>query len=314
MNALLLAALLASTVSVEKRQESDGTHTLAHEIILAAPPEEVWTAIANAEGWKSWATPVAWAPAPDVIETSYSPTAKPGDASTIRQQVLARLPGRVMVFRTVKAPERFPDFDTYSKVVSLFELEPAGEGRTRLRLTGTGYADTEAGRRLLRFFEKGNAVSLEALAKRFGGPAAVGLRKELEPLGFLAGHCWRGEIDASKSQDTHCFEPVYGGRHLRDRHEVEGPNGVYRGETLYSWNGSQIEYAYWNSDGGVSRGNMSPKPHGLDFGNETYRGPEGKTIRISTLSRKVGENSYETVSRSSAQPAGQRVVRYVRID
>jgi uncharacterized protein YndB with AHSA1/START domain len=315
MNAFLLAALLAAAVSVEKKQESDGSHTLEHETVIDAPIDEVWAAVSSAEGWKSWATPVAWAPSPDVIETSYSPTAQPGDPSTIRQTVLLRVPRRLMVFRTTKAPERFPDFETYSKVVSLFELELAGEKRTRVRLTGTGYADTEAGRRLLSFFEKGNAVSLEALAKRFGGgssPAA--LRKELEPLAFLVGHCWRAPISPGDAQDTHCFESALGGQHIRDRHEVRGSRGVYSGETLYSWNGSRVEYTYWNSVGGVSRGTMTATPGILDFGNETYRGRDGKQVRISTFWRKVGEDAYETVSRSSNSPTGQRVVRYVRID
>lgn len=176
MKTLLMALLVAAAtpapasepVTVAQRQEADGSHTLVHEVVVNAPVGEVWAAISSADGWKTWAAPVAWVPegAPDVIETSYSPDARPGDPSTIKQQIVARIPGRLMVFRTVKAPAAFPDLDTYSKVTSLFELEAAGEGRTRVRLTGTGYADTPAGRRLLGFFEKGNSTSLQWLRTR----------------------------------------------------------------------------------------------------------------------------------------------------
>lgn len=56
-------------------------------------------------------------------------------------------------------------------MVTFFELEAAGAGRTRVRLTGTGYADTEAGRALLGFFRAGNRISLERLRDRFArGP------------------------------------------------------------------------------------------------------------------------------------------------
>ena len=171
--ALLLALptpIAADPVAVSKRQQSDGSHVLVHELIVDAPVASVWAAISTAEGWKGWAATVAWVPAdaPQIIETSYSADARPGDPSTIRQEVLARVPEVLIVFRTVKAPARFPDFDTYSKVTSVLQLEPAGEGRTKVRLTGAGYADTEAGRRLLGFFEKGNVTALEALRSRFG--------------------------------------------------------------------------------------------------------------------------------------------------
>ncbi len=77
----------------------------------------------------------------------------------------------LLVFRTVKAPAGFPDFDTYSKVTSVLQLEPVGTKRTRVRLIGAGYADTPAGRRLLAFFEKGNSTSLDWLRTRFrSGP------------------------------------------------------------------------------------------------------------------------------------------------
>lgn len=315
--ALLLGLAAASpSLAATRERAPDGSHLLTNEAVVDAAPAEVWAAISTAEGWKSWAVPIAWAPAGDMIETSYAATARPGDPSTIRQQVLLRVPARLMVFRTVKAPAGFPDFDTYAKVVSAFELEPAGEGRTRVRLTGTGYADSDAGRRLLGFFERGNQVSLDALKARFAKIApAPPLRAELEPLRFLLGHCWRGEFK-SGAVDRHCFESAYGGQHVRDRHEVIGPAAPYRGETLYSWDGAakRVGYTYWSSTGGVSRGTMAATPEGLDFGDETYIGANGRKMTISTTWRKVGADSYETVSRSGADPTGSRVVRYTRVD
>lgn len=151
-----------------------------------------------------------------------------------------------------------------------------------------------------------------------GAAAQPPLRAELEPMRFLVGHCWRGTRDGGK-QDVHCFEPVFDGQHIRDRHEVTGAagaDGVYRGETLYSWNGvsRRIEYVYWNSLGGVSRGAMVPKPGLFDFGGETYEAAAGRTISISTEWRGITEKSYEAVTTSSADPAGGRVVRFTRTD
>jgi hypothetical protein len=283
--------------------------------VVDAPPGRVWPVVSTAEGWKSWAVPVAWDPSPDVIETSYSTAAAPGDPSTIRQQILLRLPGRMMVFRTIKAPAGFPDFETYSKVLNALELEPVGETRTRIRLTATNYPDSEAGRRLLAFFERGNAQTMESLKARFATSAPEPLRSELEPLRFLLGHCWRGEFK-DKSVDTHCFEGAYGGRHVRDRHEVTGTGAPYRGETLYSWDGAakRVAFTYWNSEGGVSRGTMAATSEGLDFGDQSYTGSDGRKTTISTLWRKVGADAYEAVSRSGEGPTGSRVVRYRRVD
>jgi hypothetical protein len=144
------------------------------------------------------------------------------------------------------------------------------------------------------------------------------LRQEIAPLGFLVGHCWRGKFEARAENDTHCFDSIYGGQHVRDRHEVKNAKGevVYAGETLYSWNGKtrRMEYTYVSSDGAVSHGSLEPKDGALDFGDETYHGPDGKELKISTLLRKAGEAAYETVSRSAANPTGQRVVRYQRVD
>lgn len=173
--ALLALALVAApataseAVQIEERREADGTHTMVHEITVPAAPAEVWQAISTAEGWRGWAAPVARmvAGVPDLLETSYDPAAAPGGPTTIRQLFLVRVPERKLVFRTVKGPDGFKHFDRFSKVTSSFELAPAGAGRTRVRLSGAGYADDAAGRELIGFFRTGNRVSLEMLRTRF---------------------------------------------------------------------------------------------------------------------------------------------------
>lgn len=155
-------------VEVATRTEADGTVTLTHSALVAAPVAEVWTAVSTPEGWTTWAVPLArWAEGEsDILETSYNPTELAGGPGAIWQQFVARIPGRLLVFRTIKTPDDFPYGDEYRKVTSIFELTPEGEG-TRVRLTSTGYPDSEGGRALAGFFAKGDAATLESLQRRF---------------------------------------------------------------------------------------------------------------------------------------------------
>jgi len=161
-------AVAAQSVEVETRVESDGSSTMVHTALVEAPPKEVWHAISTAEGWMTWAVPIAWISSVDgdVLETSYDPADSPGSPSTIQHRFLVRIPEKMLAFRTIKAPEGFPHWTTYQEVTSVFELEPAGDG-TLVRLTSTGYPDTAAGRELVAFFERGNAETLEDLHKSF---------------------------------------------------------------------------------------------------------------------------------------------------
>ena len=157
---------VAAEISQSTSVNADGSHTLVHEVVVAAPAAEVWRAISTAEGWTGWAVPVAWWDG-DLLETSYTAGAVRGDPSTIQQRIAAVVPERLIVFRTIKAPQGFPHFDTFRRVTHLIELEPEGENRTRVRLTTAGYADTEAGRQLAAFFREGNRITLERLRDRF---------------------------------------------------------------------------------------------------------------------------------------------------
>jgi len=169
MNGTVRYERVADAVAVDERRALDGTLMLVHEAVVDAPVAEVWEAIATADGWRTWAVPVAWSfpDQPDIIETSYDPAARPSGPQTIRQRILARIPGRMIAFRTVKAPEGFPHFDIFGRTTGMFELEPAGERRTRVRVTGAGYPDSEAGRELIGFFRDGNRITLERLQRRF---------------------------------------------------------------------------------------------------------------------------------------------------
>lgn len=159
-----------AAVSISATTAADRTQVLVHEVVVSAAVAEVWEAVSTAQGWTTWAVPIAWQQG-EFLETAYSTTAQPGDPSTIRQQILDREPGRRLVFRTVKAPEGFPNFEAYRQVVSTIELEPLGEARTRVRLTSAGYPDSEAGRELIGFFREGNRSTLEQLRERFvSGP------------------------------------------------------------------------------------------------------------------------------------------------
>lgn len=151
-----------------------------------------------------------------------------------------------------------------------------------------------------------------AVAQPAVPPPTVNLTEPFAGMQFLLGHCWQGRFDDGKF-DTHCFEPVYSGRLIRDRHEV---TGGYAGETIYNWNAAEnrAEYTYWNVSGGVSRGTMRERGGVLDFGDEVYTSRDGRETRIATTWRRVGDNAYEARITSSADPTGSRVVRYTRLD
>ncbi len=158
-------------VTISETRSLDGSLMLVHEAMVEASLAEVWDAIATPEGWRGWAVPVAWETEAGILETSYDPRASPGDPSTIRHMVIASVPGRLMAFRTVKAPQGFPHFDTFARTTAMFELEPEGEAHTRVRIVNSGYPDDDAGRQLIGFFREGNRITLDRLRRRFSdGP------------------------------------------------------------------------------------------------------------------------------------------------
>ncbi|MEM8817782.1 MAG: hypothetical protein AAGE85_18360, partial [Pseudomonadota bacterium] len=144
------------------------------------------------------------------------------------------------------------------------------------------------------------AISLALALAMTGANAETndGLRSELQPLQFLIGACWAGQFPDGARTDVHCYESVFEGMHLRDRHAVTGGATTYRGETVYSWSGDRqtIAYVYWNSYGGVSTGTATPDSGKIAFPDESYTGPNGATITISSSWENITADGYDSIS------------------
>jgi hypothetical protein len=107
------------------------------------------------------------------------------------------------------------------------------------------------------------------------------------------GHCWSGPAPGGKAIDTHCFESAYGGQHVRDRHEVKvDGKTVYAGESVYSVEGKDVTFTYWNSIGGVGRGKAIANGSELQFSGDIHATPDAPNEHFTATWLKV-DGGYE---------------------
>ncbi|WP_229506441.1 hypothetical protein [Massilia sp. BJB1822] len=135
------------------------------------------------------------------------------------------------------------------------------------------------------------AVPLAGLAAEVPAAAA-----RLAPLAFLAGHCWRGDMPGGKANDTHCFEWLYGGHYLRDRHVVRAPGRPdYEGETLYFYDHGrqQIAYIYYENAGGIGRGLALGEGERLVFPEAEFVSASGSKLVYRATWQRIGDAAYE---------------------
>ena len=149
--------------------EPGGARVLQLSIVVNAPPRAVWEAFTTSEGFRTWAVPVAWVDfrVGGVMESSYQPTARAGDAENIKNQIVSYVPGRLLSIRNIQTPSGLKHRELFGQVVQTIEFEDVGAGRTRVTMTGVGWGAGEGFDYLYRHFEWGNAYSLAELRKRF---------------------------------------------------------------------------------------------------------------------------------------------------
>lgn len=146
--------------------------------------------------------------------------------------------------------------------------------------------------------------------------AAPAADNPLQPLDFLVGHCWAGDFPKGMGRDTHCFEPMYDGKFVRDRHVLHGKQGDYRGETIYGYDAAkkQIVYWYFSSDGDIDSSAVLPVADGFDFPERHLTQPQDVVMR--TRWKRTGPDRYESHNeRKGADGAWttEWKVEYVRV-
>ncbi len=131
----------------------------------------------------------------------------------------------------------------------------------------------------------------------------------------FVGACWRAQFSATVS-DTHCFEAMYGGAHVRDSHEVkDGGKVVYAGETVFSVEGPDVVFTYVNSTGGIGRGKVSRAGDILKFAGSMRGSPDKPPQPIDSEWRLVDDDHYEVRSlvKSPSDPTGAPL-RFTRVE
>ncbi|HZX91089.1 MAG TPA: hypothetical protein VFE67_10625 [Rudaea sp.] len=154
-------------------------------------------------------------------------------------------------------------------------------------------------------------------AVSLGADPTAAAKDLLQPLQFLVGHCWAGDLPREMGRDTHCFEAMYGSHFIRDKHVVHGKNPDYLGETVYAFDPKQqhIVFWYWSSDGDMDSGSVEPVADGLNFPERHLTQPKDLTMR--THWKRIGEDRYEALNERRTGDGPWQVewkVEYVRVD
>jgi uncharacterized protein YndB with AHSA1/START domain len=165
-----VAAPPVPDVETTSHRAADGRRATQHRVVVPAARDDVWAAFATSEGFQRWAVPVANVDlrVGGVIESTYSVDGRIGAPGNIKNEIVALIPGRLMVFRNVQAPPGAPfDVPAFQTIQTFVELEALGPTETRVTLTGVGYGEGAAYDGVYKHFEWGNAWSLGKLRESF---------------------------------------------------------------------------------------------------------------------------------------------------
>ena len=166
VRAVLLVSLLALLPGAGRAEEDN---PLVHEGVVPGALDQVWAAFTTRAGLESWMVAQAEI---DLriggrLKTQYNPAGSVDDAKAIENTILSYEPRRMLSFRVTQAPQGFPFPNAIRKMWTVVYFEAQGEKATRVREVCLGFSDDDESRKMREFFNRGNAITLERLQKRF---------------------------------------------------------------------------------------------------------------------------------------------------
>jgi hypothetical protein len=140
---------------------------------------------------------------------------------------------------------------------------------------------------------KAAALALSMIATPLAAADAESTGDGLAPLAWLAGSCWTGTFADGKTRDVVCYEWMLDGKFLRSRHRVVDGEGPYSGETILARNPTTgaLEFYYFNSAGGIVRGEIEPAAEGLRFPREIVE-IRGERFELRSVWSRPTEDRY----------------------
>jgi uncharacterized protein YndB with AHSA1/START domain len=160
---LALVAILCGSVRAQDLSP------VVSEAVVEAPVDTVWAAWATSDGLRSWLAPHAEIDlrVGGLMRTNYSARGALGDPQTIENTVLSFEPKRMLSIQVSRAPDTFPFPNAIRQMWTVIYFEPAGPGRTRVRVASLGFTPDDESQRMRAFFDRGNAATLQQLQRRF---------------------------------------------------------------------------------------------------------------------------------------------------
>jgi uncharacterized protein YndB with AHSA1/START domain len=167
--AVLIAIMSGSANAQNASSIVTDTRPIVSEVVVEASAETVWTAWTTGAGLRAWLAPHAEIDLRlgGLMRTNYNQQGTLGDPQTIENTILSFEPSRMLSIRVTKFAPDFPFPNAVGDMWTVIYLEPAGEGRTRVRVVGLGFRTDEESQRMRTFFDRGNAVTLRQLQNYF---------------------------------------------------------------------------------------------------------------------------------------------------
>ena len=149
--------------------DQTGARMLRDTVTIQAPPSVVWKALTDQGQYRAWVAPVSFIDlrVGGAVEVAFDPKGKAGDPGNLKQEIVADLPERLLVFRNVQKPG--PGGPAYRQLAIVLELTSAPHGATEVSLSQVGYRSGPAFDSMYGFFRTHNPeflASLKAFAER----------------------------------------------------------------------------------------------------------------------------------------------------
>ncbi len=163
MQCLAMIMLLSATA---RGQE---TGPIVSEAVIEAPLDSVWHAWTTGEGLMSWLAPQADIElrVGGVMRANYRPGATLGDGHTIENLVLSFEPRRMLSIKVSVTPVEFPFANAIQHMWTVLYFDSVADRRTKVRVVSLGFRPDAESQRMRKFFEGGNATTLQQLQRRF---------------------------------------------------------------------------------------------------------------------------------------------------